>query len=317
VNQWAIENFASNYAIFALKLENTQIKMKPRLLAVKNKQLETFNIRYEKAQVFQHPWHYHPELELNLIVESTGIRFVGDSIEPFEAGDLVLLGSNLPHYWMSDKSMHAPYSTVKAQAIILRFRIDLWGKLFTEIPEMKAIKALFERATRGLIFGEKIRMQIKPLLEQLLEAQYSARIRLWLHIFEILSETEDYRFLSQMGFINKQPLRDSDRINTVLTYVQEHLADPIALEDVAKIANMSIAAFCRYFKQQTNKTFIEALNELRISYACRLLAGTQKDISLICFESGFRNVPHFNAVFKENIHKTPSQYRLELGLKVK
>jgi AraC-like DNA-binding protein len=291
--------------------------MKPRFLAVKNKQLETFNIRHEKVQIFQHPWHYHPELELNLIIESTGIRFIGDSIEPFEAGELVLLGANLPHYWMSDKRMLDPHSTIQAQAIILRFRIDLWGKFFTDIPEMKDIKALFERAARGLIFGKNVGIHIKPLLEQLLEAQYSARIRLWLHIFETLSQTEDYRFLSQTGFINKQPLRDSDRINTVLTYVQEHLADPIVLEDVAKIANMSIAAFCRYFKQQTNKTFIETLNELRINYACRLLAGTHKDISLICFESGFRNVPHFNAVFKENTGKTPTQYRMELGLKVK
>lgn len=283
--------------------------MKAQLLRVQNSHAASFDVRYEEASVFHNPWHYHPELELTLILESKGVRFVGDSIEVFEAGDLVLLGANLPHYWRNDPAYYHAESTLKARAIILRFKLDLWGMAFLNAPEMKEIRDLFQQAARGIHFAPKQVAVIQPLLFQLLNAKDGERIRLWVHIFEHLAAAPSYRLLSQISFVNSHPSRDSQRIQKVLTYVQEHLSDPITLEEVAASINMNVSAFCRYFKQQTNKTFIQLVNELRVNNACRLLLSSDLDVGQIAFECGFNTVSHFNAIFKKQTGLNPGEHR--------
>ncbi|MBC8151763.1 MAG: AraC family transcriptional regulator [Bacteroidetes bacterium] len=282
---------------------------KPLLLKVTEQTATSLDIRLEHRPYFDNPWHYHPELELTLVTQSTGIRFVGDSIEPFGPGDLVLLGANLPHYWRNDDLYYQENSHRSAEAIILRFRAAVWGNDFLAVPETQALTALFGRATQGILFGQPVADTIRPLLNQLHQTEGMTRMLCWLRVFTELTQTPDYRLLSQKAFGGNNPADDADRINRVLGYVQQHLSEPIRLDDVAAVANMNPAAFCRYFKQQTNKTFIETLNDLRIHYACRLLIDSADDVSRVCFGSGFRNVAHFNQVFKAKTGTSPVAFR--------
>lgn len=283
--------------------------MKPLLLKVAERPADSIDIRYERQPHFDNPWHYHPELELTLITKSRGIRFVGDAIEPFEEGDLVLLGASLPHYWRNDARYYAPDSTESAEAIILRFRATAWGNEFLTAPEMQPLNELFHRANRGLHFGLAVAEEIRPLLRRLLAAEGLERMVRWLQVFAVLVLTNDYRILSQKAFGGTNPTEDSSRIGKVLAYIQQHLQEAIRLDQVATVAHMNPAAFCRYFKQQTNKTFVEVLNEFRINYACRLLLDSDKDVGQVCFDCGFRNVSHFNQVFKAHKGISPLSFR--------
>jgi hypothetical protein len=92
----------------------------PRLLKVAN--AHSLDIRHERGTHFANPWHYHPELELNLILAGEGIRFVGDSVAPFGPGELVLLGPHLPHLWQSRLPAAGPE---QAEAVILRLCPDV------------------------------------------------------------------------------------------------------------------------------------------------------------------------------------------------
>ena len=203
--------------------------MKPLLLKVNNKPVSSFDIRYEKSAYFNNPWHYHPELELTLITRSSGMRFIGDNIEPFEENDLVLLGSNLPHYWRNSPLFYEPNAPCQAEAIILRFSLDVWGSALLDTPEMSALKILFQQAQLGLHFPVETAEQIRPLLEEILAANNMERVIKWLQIFEILTKTEDIRVLSQKSFSGINPKDDSTRMEEVLAYVQEHLTEPIYL----------------------------------------------------------------------------------------
>ncbi|GAB4000272.1 AraC family transcriptional regulator [Spirosoma daeguense] len=283
--------------------------MKPLLLKVTENAQFSFHIRHERAPFFDNPWHYHPEVELTLVLQSTGLRFVGDSIERFDAGDLVLLGPNLPHYWHNDARYYNSVSMESAEAIILRFRSDLWGRDFLKAPELAALNSLFNQATFGIHFSPDVAYEVQRMLTSLLVATGLERMSLWLRIFGLLASTPNRRRLSQKAFNGTKPAEDSERINHVLAYIQEHMKQDIRLADIAATANMNPAAFCRYFRQQTNKTFVELLTELRINYACRLLIETQRDVAEICFESGFRNVPHFNYLFKIHKGTSPTLFR--------
>lgn len=256
--------------------------LKPQLLKIQNTTASSFDIRYEKVPYFDNPWHYHPELELTMVLKSTGMRFVGDSIERFESGDLVFLGSNLPHYWRNDDAFYHADSSLSAEAIILRFRADFMGKSVFELPEMLAVKQLFARSAQGLWFGKDISESLKIWMLQVHQSQGAERVIGFLEIFKHLSQTDDFRMLSTKTFGGSNPNNDSDRINQVLSYVHTHLHENIKLETVATLANMNTTAFCRYVKAQTNKTFIELLNEVRIANACRLLLDSQRDIAEIC-----------------------------------
>lgn len=286
---------------------------RPKLLKVIENNAASFDIRYEKVPYFDNPWHYHPEIELTLITKSKGTRFVGDNIERFNEGDLVLLGSNLPHYWRNDSKYYEPNSTEKAEAMILRFRLDFLGKPWLQIPEMREVKQLFEDAAHGISFSQITSDRVTPILQKMHLAKGIEQVIDFLELFKILTQAKDGRSLSTKIFGESKPINDSDRMNTVLNYIHMHLQENITLETVANLANMNAAAFCRYIKAKTNKTFIELLNDFRISYACRLLLDGPRNISEICYDCGFNNLTHFNYIFKKITGTNPSNYRKSKG----
>jgi AraC-like DNA-binding protein len=282
---------------------------KPKLLKVFENVNSSFDIRYEKTSHFDNPWHYHPELELTLVTKSSGIRFVGDSVERFEAGDLVLLGANLPHYWRNDSAFYQSNSEQFAEAIILRFSIDILGKQLMNLPEMRLVTELFGRAAQGLWFGRDVSIQLKPTLLKLHESNGINQLIIFLEIFKTLSQTDNFKVLSTKTFVGTKQQNDSNRINQVLKYIHANLQETIDLQTVAGLANMNPTAFCRYIKSQTNKTFVELLNEIRIANACRLLLEDKIEIAQICYECGFGNVTHFNYTFKKITGQNPTEYR--------
>jgi AraC-like DNA-binding protein len=284
--------------------------MKPQLFKIKESNQFSFEVRHEKVAFFENPWHYHYEFELNYIIKSTGLRFIGDSIETFFEGDLVLIGSNIPHYWRNDDSIIAKNENGTAEAIIMRFKPTLWGSSLLETPEMKGIKNLFETSNRGILFSERASNKAQEMLFEILKANQMDRLILWFRLFSILADDSDAKYLSKKVFVNQTSIQD-DRMTRVLDYLQEKLVNEIDLDDVAKIACMNKAAFCRFFKQQTNKTLTNFINELRVGMACRLLLETKDDIWQVAFACGFQDVSYFNQVFKSYRGTHPSGFRRE------
>jgi AraC-like DNA-binding protein len=282
--------------------------MKPLLFKIKESDQTSFEIRHEKVSFFENPWHYHPEFELNYIIKSKGLRFIGDSIEAFAEGDLVLLGSNIPHYWRNHDEFYANKTENAAEAIVMRFRANLWGDTFLETPEMKAIKDLFGISNRGILFSENTTNQAKEILFEILNVNQIEKIILWLRLFEVLAKDTSYKILSKKTLVNQTSIQD-DRMTRVLNFIQNNLTNEIDLDEVAQVAHMNRSAFCRFFKQKTNKTLSNFINELRISLACRLLLESKDDIVQIAFASGFQDVSYFNQVFRAFRGDNPSGFR--------
>jgi AraC-like DNA-binding protein len=278
----------------------------PHLLKVASS--HSLDIRHERGEHFANPWHYHPELELNLILAGEGTRFVGDSVAPFGPGELVLLGPHLPHLWQSRPPTARP---ARAEAVILRFKKDVWGAGFWQLPEAVGILALLQRAERGLAFGPATAQQAQPLLLGLVGARGGECLWRWLQLLHTLTQATDGQPLSGSGFANLGPGPGGGRMGRVLDYLQAHLHQPIDLVTVADLANMNPAAFCRYFKQQTNKTLVQMLNDLRVQHACRLLLNTPRDVGDIALACGYEHVPYFNQVFKARTGKSPGAFRRE------
>lgn len=268
----------------------------------------SFSIREDIHPYLYNHWHYHPEVELTLIRKSSGTRLVGDHMERFADGDLVLLGANLPHMWRNDEDYFQADSDLHIEAVAVHFLPDCWGQAFLNMPEMKQIKNLLKDARQGIKITGMTNYRLREKMEQILMEKNCRRITSLINILHEIALSTDKAYLSNKGFLEMYNLERTNKINEIYNYTFNNFMRPIKIEEVAKAVYISPHSFCRYFKTRTSKTYIQFLTEIRIGYACKLILENQINISQICYASGFNNLSNFNRRFKEVTGKTPYEY---------
>jgi AraC-like DNA-binding protein len=263
----------------------------------------SFHCHRRRDRRFGFAWHFHPELELTYIVRSRGKRFVGDSIEHYGDGDLVLLGPNLPHTWDSDPGRG------RNEAVVCQFSPDFLGHPFLGAPEMAPVRRLLERSAAGLRFSGTSSREAGKILDGLDRRRGPTRILGLLQVLEILSRSRQVTPLASREFVPSLRRQDTQRIDRVCRFLSEHYTDRVPLAEAAKIAHLSVPAFCRFFRRRTRKTLVEYLSELRVGHACRELIETDRPIAEIAFESGFSNLSNFNRRFLRSKLLSPRAFR--------
>ncbi|WP_308990527.1 AraC family transcriptional regulator [Mariniflexile litorale] len=281
--------------------------MKLHLLDRSTINSSSFSVKMHHEPHFIKTWHYHPELELIFVIKSLGTLFVGDGIEKFEDGDLVLIGENLPHMWLNDEIFFEKNTLLKTKAIAIHFKNDFLGVPFFETPEMFHLLKLFKKSCYGIKF-KNVNTKLTKRIKKILLLEGFEKILALLKILHELAKHKDYKLLSSAGFLNTFQQTENKKLDKIYEYLFKNFAQPISLNAVADIANMNASAFSRFFKKMHNKTFSKYLNELRIGYACKLLITNKYNVSRVCYESGFNNISNFNRQFKSIMDLTPSQY---------
>jgi len=268
----------------------------------------SFLIDRFESPYFETPWHYHQEVEIVLCDGGFGKKFVGNHVSDYVEGDLAILGSNLPHWYRADDTC---YQHQKPASIVIHFLDDCFGEFFFELSEMTEIKRFLETAKLGIEFYGETRVKIREKIQNLLKADKVVRMLGLIEILHQMSCSKEYRFLSENAIVGISK-KDSERMNEVFDYVLKNFKNDINLSEIASKTRFSEAAFCRYFKLRTQKTFVEFVNEIRIEYACKLLAEHDLNILEICYESGFKNLSNFNPQFRKFTNNNPKTYRQQL-----
>lgn len=278
--------------------------MKPAFEAVRASANNSFLVRKFTEKYFSAPYHYHPEYELTLIVKGTGKRYAGAHMQDYVAGDFVLLGANLPHCWKTTEG--AVESSV---SIVVHFKEDFLGSGFLKLPEMKNVLQLLKDANNGIQFtGDTLQAQ-QHMHDLLKEKNSYKKLVLLLNLLQHLATANSYTLLQKQNDFATLSNTDKERIHRVLAYVVDHFQHDVSLNAAAAIANMSVHAFCKYFKRITRKTFIETVNDYKIDFAVRELINTDKSIAQICYDSGFNDVSNFHRTFRAKMEMSPLQYR--------
>jgi AraC-like DNA-binding protein len=264
----------------------------------------SFFYKIRRDREFAFDWHFHPEIELTLIVRSRGRRFVGDHIADYSDGDLVLLGPNLPHTWASE-------SAGTHEAVVVQFARAFLGKDFLLKPELNPVRRLLDRSARGIYFRDSI--VAKRLIDMARLTPWE-RLAALLDILHRLSASRTFERLSSPGY--EPSLRPIDRRRTdrVCGYIHRNYRRGVSLDRAAATARMTVPAFCRYFKRTTGRTFTDYVNELRVGWACRRLTETDDRILDICYDAGFNNLSNFNRRFRELKGLAPREFRRSFDL---
>jgi AraC-like DNA-binding protein len=277
----------------------------------KNIESQTHSIIIQELREphFDPNWHFHPHYQLFTVLEGTGTRFIGDNIAPFEAGDTVFLGPNLPHLWRSDAPYFETGASLQTAGIVVYFQEDFLGQDFLHKPEMRPIQQLLNLSMRGIVYTGQAREQIRSELAAWLHLEpFQQLVRLLLLLNELANSGEG-ALITSYNYQNTFKLSETERMQKVHTHVLQNFQKELRLSEIASLAGMSEAAFCRYFKTRSNKTFTDFVSEIRIGHACKLLVEDRLSISQIAYESGFDTLSNFNRHFKRIKQQTPREFR--------
>ncbi len=249
--------------------------------------------------------HSHKNFELNFIAAGTGRRIVGDNISGFEKGDLVLMGPDLPHCW----ELFPSEKENSSFCIVTHFSEDIMNSDFFMMPELEEVRDLLRQSERGLRFKVEDHNQVQETLERMIELEGLEYYIEMLKVFNLLLQIEEREKLSNP--IDKAVVfsKNLEKINKVYEYVFQNIQEGIRLQEAAALLHMAPSSFCRFFKKKTNLTFMEYVKRVRVGMAAKLLAESDRQITQICFESGYNNLANFNHYFKSIMGRTPSEYR--------
>ncbi len=269
----------------------------------------SFNLLSENISHYDGVWHYHDELELKLVLQSTGIFAIGNEIQKFEPGTLVLIGEKIPHYWQND--LQPLPQTKVARSIVIKFKKDFLGEMVLKIPEFSKIVILFKNAQRGLVITGKTAKAVQEKMREICTIEGFSKLLKFLEALNMIANSNEVSFISNQDLSPEHNIAQSQRIETIINYINQRLGENIRQTEIAKLVHMSPEAFSRYFKKITGTTFNNFLNRLRINKVCIGLIESDHDITELAYECGFESLSNFNRHFKRFKNVTPRHFRAQ------
>jgi AraC-like DNA-binding protein len=267
---------------------------------------KSFYLRREHRPYLEGNWHCHDEFEIMYVLKGEGIRIIGDNLSNFSPPQLALVGSFVPHLW---KNIEISPDNQEVDIVVIKFNRIIGGQDIFSIPEFQEISELLKKSYRGLLFGKITIKKLHALLIEISTTEGPDKIIKLLQILKLLSEAQDVENIASSGYIPPQYATGDNRLNKIINYISNNFTQQINLIDLANIVAMTPSSLCRYFKNKTNKTIFQFINEFRIGKACQMLICGDQSIIEICYNSGFNSLTSFNRDFREYKKVTPRKYK--------
>jgi len=247
-------------------------------------------------------WHFHPEYEIVYVETASGFRHIGDHISKYKDSDIALIGPNIPH-------LNFDYGVKETvDTVVVQMKENFLGQHFFSLPEIAAIKSLFEKAKSGLAFYGETKRVAGEKLKKLYSLHHFDQLVLLLQVFYLLAESNEAELLKAQPIASASMLKEQQRLHKVYHFIETHYQKNVDVNEVAELCHLTTAAFCRYFKRSTHYTFTDFLNQYRINQSKKFLL-RDMTVTEACYESGFGNISYFNKTFKKFIGENPSNFK--------
>jgi AraC-like DNA-binding protein len=247
-------------------------------------------------------WHFHPEYEIVYVETESGFRHIDNHISKYMGSDLALIGPNIPHLNF-DYGVKATVNTV-----VVQMKENFLGQYFFSLPEIAAIKNLFENAKNGVAFYGETKKIAGQKLKQLAALSHFEQLITLLQVFNLLANSNEVDMLQARPIASATVLKQQQRLQKVYHFIEANYQHEIDIHAVAALCNLTTAAFCRYFKKSTHYTFTQFLNQFRINQSKKMLM-LGNNVTEACYQSGFANISYFNKIFKKITGENPSVFK--------
>jgi YesN/AraC family two-component response regulator len=280
--------------------------MKENIKYAHNPNDKELSFQFDHVHIFreeQISLHQQITWELSYVITGRGIRIIGDTVEPFSQGEVILIPPNIPHYWSFEESVH--YEKGKIENITITFTDGLMNNVKKVFPELAGCISQIQKYTNAISFEGEILSNLQIKMTDMVLQTDEMRVSMLIQLFALMSVSEKTSVVGHPVTDNKQ----TQRMQSIRLYVMNNYQHDITLDDISKFVYMEKSSFCIFFKRMTGKSFFSFLMEYRIESSCNMLSKTNMSISEICYASGFRDIPYYNRVFKKIMGITPSTYK--------
>lgn len=251
--------------------------------------------------------HQDDSWELSYVITGRGTRIIGDTIEPFTQGEVILIPPNIPHCWSFDESVYD--DTGKIENITITFTNKLLENCCLTFSELSDIVVRIQENSDAISFSGDTLLKLQKAMVSMVAETRSEKVSSLIKLFNIIAFPEAKNVVGRPVVEDKK----TKKMQNIYLYVMNNYQHNITLDEVAEFVGMERSSFCVFFRKMTNKPFFSFLTEYRIESSCQMLSKTTKTISEICIASGFRDIPYYNRVFKKIKQVTPSEYRKHIA----
>lgn len=286
-----------------LFLRDNSVNVKPTYEKITQNFQQSFTARLilrENRPLLSQAWHFHPELEICYTSKSKGKRFVGNHISDYKKDDLVLFGTNLPHGFTTDQ---------KCRQVVIQFKEEFMSQSFLSKPELWQVRELFSRSRRGLVFEGETKKKSIRVIKKMMKSEGFRQIIYLFELLNLMATSTTYTEICTEEYALSLSKNNLVRIKKVYDYIIANFRKKVKIAEVAALINLTEAAFYKFIKKHTQKTFTQIINEFRVSHASKLLMTTDKTIAEICFDSGYNNISYFNRKFKKIVGQSPKDFK--------
>lgn len=240
--------------------------------------------------------HVQPTWELSYVIKGHGMRTMGSQQEHFHTGEVVLVPPDMKHCWAFDGE-----ETI--ECITLQISPDIFSGLATLFPEMESVANIFSEYTEAIRFTGVTLKRLQAILKRMENENDAERIVSMLSMLVAIVQSEERQP------VGRQRTEAEVRLERIKIYISCNYNHDICIDNIANHIGLNRSTLCTFFRQQTGKTLVEAINARRLEVARNLLRRNDMTIQQVCFASGFKDVPYFFRLFKRMEGITPKDYR--------
>ena len=252
--------------------------------------------------------HSQPGYELDYIITGRGVRTLGNVSEPFLEGEVVLVPPDVPHQWVFDPGAVDRGGCI--ENISFHFPSTFPEELAGVFPELSARMLRLKNLTEAVLYKGDARQRLVRLLMDLADTAPEARSA---GVVSLMGGMADLGDVVQVSSISKLTSAEK-RLDRIRVYVRCNFARKITIDDISSYVGMNRTSFCAFFKKETGRTFITALNEFRLEMAAELLRNhPELPVSTVAESVGFDSIPHFTRCFTRWKGISPGRWRHERG----
>ncbi|HWT74164.1 MAG TPA: AraC family transcriptional regulator [Mobilitalea sp.] len=244
--------------------------------------------------------HWHNALEIIYIISGELEVTTANKVELLKQGDFTLINSKVVH---STKCLHGN------EAVLLQLPYSFIKRYIPNIDSL-----IFEMNNYTLNDYEKSElMQMKEIINRMRILHEAGSTSTYLQFQSLLFELIYHLYqnfsieIKHMDY--NQRTKNLSKLEPIIEYTEMNYTKPITIEEISGIAALQPKYFCRFFKASMGSTYIEYLNELRLSYIYRDLISTNIPLVRLLEIHGFTNYKLFRRMFQERFHDTPSHIR--------
>ena len=258
-------------------------------------------------------YHFHPEIDILYFKKDRGRVILGDYIGDFEPGDIFFLSPSIPH------ALHASERKIIKEddsLYVIQFSLDSLGQDFLAKYEMEGINNFLNSCNKAYKLQGTLRERIASKMEEMNKCSTTSQFSHLLQLLEMLSESSEKEFhpITSPSYNPSMKVDSVNKVNSVINFIIKNKHRHISLDEISDHLCMTSKSFCRFFKKNTGKNFVNYVNEIKIGEACKLLISSDLTVSEICSKSGFNNISNFNRRFLELKGMPPKEFRIQAKL---